>query len=239
MAIEPESTAEREKLGDTLEMLKRQDPTLHVTSGETGQTLISGMGELHLEIIKNRLLRDFNLNVKFHKPQVSYRETVDHAAEVTGECHRQIAGQQLFAELRIRMEPFDAATQPVTVLNYCPPEALSRAFLTAAVEELKACGEGGGRIAGFPLMKLKVTILGGEAEPRTRTRWPSGSPPTTPSTRPWRGRPRAAGADHEAGHHHARRLPGRLRRRPAAAAGGHRQDRNPRVDDRRSKPTPR
>ena len=60
-------------------------------------------------------------------------------------------------------------------------------MLTAAVEELKACGEGGGRIAGFPLMKLKVTILGGEAHDRTtRTRRPSASPPTTPSTRPWR-----------------------------------------------------
>ncbi len=163
MAIEPDSATEREKLSDTLEMLKRQDPTLKVTSGETGQTLISGMGELHLEVIKNRLLRDFNLKVKFHKPQVSYRETVQHAVEVTGVCHRQIAGQQLFAELRIRMEPFAAALQPVTVLNFCPPETLPEACLTAAVEELKACGEGGGRIAGYPLMKLKVSILGGKA----------------------------------------------------------------------------
>src|SRR6185369_7455098 len=73
MAIEPESSTEKKKLEDTLAMLKRQDPTLQVTSSETGQTLISGMGELHLEIIKNRLLRDFNLNIKFHKPQVSYR----------------------------------------------------------------------------------------------------------------------------------------------------------------------
>ena len=99
MAIEPESSAERKKLHDTLEMLKRQDPTLQVVSGETGQTLISGMGELHLEVIKNRLLRDFNLNVKFHKPQVSYRESIGQAgrgrrANATG----MIAGQQLFAE---------------------------------------------------------------------------------------------------------------------------------------------
>jgi elongation factor G len=163
MAIEPDSAVERDKLHSTLEMLKRQDPTLHVTSGESGQTLISGMGELHLEVVKNRLLRDFNLKVKFHKPQVSYRETVDHAVDVTGVCHRQIAGQQLFAELRIRVEPFAAATQPVTVLNFCPPETLPESFLTAAVEELKACGEGGGRIAGYPLMKLKVSILGGKA----------------------------------------------------------------------------
>jgi len=172
MAIEPESSTERKKLQDTLDMLKRQDPTLHVVSSETGQTLISGMGELHLEIIKNRLLRDFNLNVKFHKPQVSYRETVAKSAQVVGECNRIIAGKQLFAKLRIRMEPVTqaAATQaagqksapPVMILNQCPPEALPPELLAAALEELKACGEGGGRIAGFPLMKLKVTVLGAE-----------------------------------------------------------------------------
>jgi elongation factor G len=146
-------------------MLKRQDPTLHVVSGETGQTLISGMGELHLEIVKNRLLRDFNLNVKFHKPQVSYRETIARPIEVTGECHRMIAGQQLFAKLRLKMEPAEKITVPVAVFNQAPPDALPGELLGAALDELKACGEGGGRIAGYPLMKLKVTVLGGEWQP--------------------------------------------------------------------------
>jgi len=163
MAIEPESVTEREKLAQTLDMLKRQDPTLKVSSGETGQTLISGMGELHLEVVKHRMQRDFNLKVKFHKPQVSYRETVQHAVDVIGECHRHLAGQQLFAKLRIRMEPFAAGAAPVVVFNACPPETLPTELLDAAVEELRACGEGGGRIGGFPLMKLKVTVLGGEA----------------------------------------------------------------------------
>jgi elongation factor G len=162
MAIEPESSAERKKLQDTLEMLKRQDPTLHVVSSETGQTLISGMGELHLEIIKNRLLRDFNLNVKFHKPQVSYRESIARSVEVTGECHRMIAGQQLFAKLTIRMEPVSQGAIPVMLLSAVPPDGLPPELLTAALEELKGCGEGGGRIAGYPLMKLKVTVLRGE-----------------------------------------------------------------------------
>jgi elongation factor G len=162
MAIEPESSTERKKLQDTLEMLKRQDPTLQVISSETGQTLISGMGELHLEIIKNRLLRDFNLNVKFHKPQVSYRESIARSVEVTGECHRLIAGQQLFAKLKIRMEPAAQSTLPVMLLSAVPPDGLPPDFLTAALEELKGCGEGGGRIAGYPLMKLKVTVLAGE-----------------------------------------------------------------------------
>lgn len=167
MAIEPENSTERKKLGDTLDMLKRQDPTLHVVSGESGQTLISGMGELHLEVIKNRLLRDFNLNVKFHKPQVSYRESIASAVEVVGECHRMIAGQQLFAKLRLRMEPLEGGAVPVAVLSHSPPDELPPELLTAALEELKACGEGGGRIAGYPLMKLRVTVLGGEWNPET------------------------------------------------------------------------
>ena len=84
LAIEPESTLDRKKLGDVLEMLKRQDPTFRgIENEETGQTIISGMGELHLEVIKHKLLRDFNLNVKVHKPRVSYKETVNAPAEVT------------------------------------------------------------------------------------------------------------------------------------------------------------
>ncbi len=163
MALEPETTTERKKLQDTLEMLKRQDPTLTVIASDTGQTLISGMGELHLEIIKNRLLRDFNLNVKFHKPQVSYRETIARTVEVTGECHRQISGQQLFAKLKIQLTPVESTSQSVLVVNHCPPDTIPDELLTVAIEELKARSQGGGLIAGFPLAKLKVTVLGGEA----------------------------------------------------------------------------
>ena len=170
MAIEPESSTERKKLEATLEMLKRQDPTLAVISSETGQTLISGMGELHLEIIKNRLLRDFNLNVRFHKPQVSYRESIDHAVEVVGECNRMIAGQQLFARLKVRMEPAPQSAVPVMVLTAVPPDGLPPDHLTAALDELKALGEGGGKIGGYPLMKLKVSVLGGEWNEQTDER---------------------------------------------------------------------
>lgn len=164
VAIEPETTTERKKLSDTLDLLKRQDPTLQVRGAETGQTLISGMGELHLEVVKNKLLRDFNLNVKFHNPQVSYRETIERSVEVVGVCQRQIAGQQLFAKLKLSMEPFEAdGAPPVVILNRCPPDTLPPALLEAALDELKARAEGGGLIAGFPLMKLRVAVLGGEA----------------------------------------------------------------------------
>jgi elongation factor G len=163
MAIEPENSTERAKLGDALDMLRRQDPTLHVRTEETGQTIISGMGELHLEIKKNQLLRDYRLNVKFRKPQVSYRETVQQSAEVVGECHRQLAGQQLFARLKIRVEPWKVEGTPVIVINQCPPEVVPGEFVAVAIEELKNCGLGGGMISGSPLMNIRVTLLSAEA----------------------------------------------------------------------------
>ena len=161
MAIEPETSLERKKLADVLEMMKRQDPTFRAKeSEETGQTLISGMGELHLEIITHRLLRDHRLNVRVHTPRVSYRETIQQGVEVTGSCHRTMAGQQLFAELTIRMEPFPQATRPVTVLAACGDQ-LPGPFLTAAIEVLTQQGEGGGML-GFPLMRVRITVLGGK-----------------------------------------------------------------------------
>ncbi len=158
MAIEPETSAERKKLAETLEMLKRQDPTFRAKeSEETGQTLISGMGELHLEVIKNKLLRDFNLNVKVHKPRVSYRETIERKVESEGECRRQIAGQQTFAVVRIRMEPFDGPT-PVTIIDMSGGK-LPANFAQAAIETLQQQNSGS---LGFPLLKVKISLLGGE-----------------------------------------------------------------------------
>jgi elongation factor G len=160
MAIEPESSMERKKLADVLEMMKRQDPTFRAKeSEETGQTIISGMGELHLEVIKHRLLRDFGLNVRVHKPRVSYRETIQKAVEVTGRCHRSVAGQSLSAELTIRIEPFPQGVRPVTVIAACGDE-LPGQLLNAAIQVLTEQGEGGGTF-GFPLMHVKITVLGG------------------------------------------------------------------------------
>jgi len=162
MAIEPESSAERKKLADVLEMMKRQDPTFRAQeSEETGQPLISGMGELHLEVIRHRLERDYSLNVKVHKPRVSYRETIGKPVTVTGECHRHMAGQNLSAELTIRMEPFTGGAKPVTVLVGSLSEPLPEAMLNAALEVLNQHGEGGG-LFGFPLMNVKITVHGGK-----------------------------------------------------------------------------
>jgi elongation factor G len=161
MAIEPATSTERKKLAEVLEMMKRQDPTFRAQENEeTGQTLISGMGELHLEVIKHRLWRDFNLNVRVHKPRVSYRETVDHAAEVTGECHRQQGGQTLFAKVRIRMEPFGQGG-PGAVVVPARGDVLPEPYLSTVIDGLSEQGHGGG-LLGCPLMRVKVTVLGGE-----------------------------------------------------------------------------
>ena len=163
MAIEPQSSADRKKLSDALEMMKRQDPTFRARENEeTGQTLISGMGELHLEVIQHRLTRDFNLNVRVHKPRVSYRESVEKAVEVTGQCHRTVAGAVLSGEVRIRLEPCATGDKPVQVLVACG-DALPGPLLQAALETLSEQGAGGGSL-GFPLMHVKMTILGGRAD---------------------------------------------------------------------------
>ncbi|MCE9548167.1 MAG: elongation factor G [Planctomycetia bacterium] len=162
MAIEPETSVERKKLAETLDLMKRQDPTFQsVENEETGQALIRGMGELHLEVIKHRLLRDFNLKVRVHKPRVSYRETIQKPVEVTGECHRLIAGKNTFAKVRIRMEPVAADHAPVSVYGAVVPE-VPAALMDTARDELVAKGQGGG-LYGNPLTRIKVQILGAEA----------------------------------------------------------------------------
>ncbi len=158
MAIEPETTAERKKLSETLEMLKRQDPTFRASeNADTGQTLIAGMGELHLEVIKNRLLRDFRLDVKVHKPRVSYRETIARKVEISGECHRIVSGQQLFARLTIVVQP-DESLDQVEVVNQLPDGALSDEYPEAVVDELRSRGQGGGLIGSFPLSGIRILV---------------------------------------------------------------------------------
>ncbi|MBN1590627.1 MAG: elongation factor G [Pirellulales bacterium] len=161
MAIEPETSTERKKLADVLDMMRRQDPTFKaVESEETGQTLISGMGELHLEVIKHRLLREYRLDVRVHNPRVSYRETVKQAADAQGQCHRTMGGQTLCGQLDLRLEPFNGGAKPVTVVADCG-DALPPELLAAAIETLQQQGEGGGQL-GFPLMHVKITVTGGQ-----------------------------------------------------------------------------
>ena len=105
-SVEPESSADKQKLADTLEILRREDPTFTVrTDPETGQTLMSGMGTLHLEIKRHRMERDFRLKIRVGKPRVSYRETLRESITTQGECQRVVAGSQLFALMTVAFEP--------------------------------------------------------------------------------------------------------------------------------------
>jgi elongation factor G len=159
MAIEPETSLERKKLADTLEMMKRQDPTFRaVESEETGQTLISGMGELHLEVIRHRLERDFKLKCRVHKPRVSYKETLGPAATVAGEANRQVAGQTLVATVTVRGEPTDEQG-PVTVEQGWFPEGDTLAALAVTMTEaVRESAERGG-LKGCPLWGVRLIVL--------------------------------------------------------------------------------
>lgn len=158
MAIEPETSAERKKLEDTLKLLTKQDPTFTAKiSEETGQTIISGMGELHLEIISNRMQRDFGVKIRVHKPRVTYRETVSHAAEKSHVFERQVGGSQQFASVTVRIEPF-TGTQPVTVENKLKPGTINPEWESILLQALQDEAKSGGPAASYPLMNVKFTL---------------------------------------------------------------------------------
>ncbi|MBS0262095.1 MAG: elongation factor G [Planctomycetes bacterium] len=158
MAVEPESSADRRKLAETLQMLSRQDPTFRaVVNEETGQTLISGMGELHLEVIRHRMERDFKLNVRVHRPRVSYRETVKKTQVSTGEFSRHAAGVTQFARVNLKLEP-QPENDSVTVKNEVKPGSLSPELLALVEQAVRETAQGSGML-GYPLIQVKFTIL--------------------------------------------------------------------------------
>lgn len=157
MAVEPESSADRKKLAETLRLLGRQDPTFKAKEEENGQITISGMGELHLEVIRHRMERDFKLNVRVHKPRVSYRETIRKAVTSRGEFHRQQAGVTQFAGVTVKVEPFEGA-ELLTIKNSLKGGILSREQTQLLEQSVRDEALGGG-VLGYPLMHVKFTIL--------------------------------------------------------------------------------
>ena len=165
MSIEPVSSADKGKLADTLAALAREDPTFsYKVNEETGQTLISGMGELHLEILKNRMTRDYKLNVHVGRPRVSYRETIKRAVKrVQGSCIRQTGGAGLYAKVAIDLKP---QTQPkgapvLAFVNKTKGGVIPSEFIPAIEAGLREEAKSGGR-TGFPLVDLKVTLVDGD-----------------------------------------------------------------------------
>ena len=159
MAIEPETSLERKKLADVLEMMKRQDPTFRaVESEETGQTLISGMGELHLEVIRHRLERDFKLHCRVHKPRVSYKETLARAVTVSGQINRQVAGQTYIATVTVRAEPTSEQAVPVVEQGWFPQSEATAALAATMTQSVRESAERGG-LKGCPLWAARIVVL--------------------------------------------------------------------------------
>jgi elongation factor G len=168
MAIEPVSIDQRDKLLEALDRLAREDPTLRWWSDQdTGQLVISGMGELHLEIVKDRLLREFRVEAAVGPPRVAYRQTLAAQAEAQGVFEKQIGGRSLFAKVSLRLEPTPDQTLP-TVVSELRKETLPLEFHPVIKEAVKEALDSGG-LLGFPLIQLRVRILGAEFRPQEST----------------------------------------------------------------------
>jgi elongation factor G len=159
-AIEPKTTADRQKLGEILHQLQKEDPTFHRrVDPDTGQTIISGMGELHLEVLVNRMQRDFSLGANIGPPRVAYRETFRKACEVEGKYIHQTGGRGQYGHVKLRVEPFESLDGP-TVVDEVKGGDLPLEFIRATEEGIISAATGG-LLAGYPLINVKVTILGG------------------------------------------------------------------------------
>ena len=158
-AVEAQTLAEKEKLDFALVKLADEDPTFRVREDEeTGQTLISGMGELHLDIIVDRLTREYNVAARLGKPQVVYRETVKDLAESEYVFERQLENEQLYGKVAVRVEPLDRGhgVESVNSLPADPP--LPEPIVNAAMEGLTEAAATGVS-AGYPLVDARLTLL--------------------------------------------------------------------------------
>ena len=166
MSIEPNSKGDQERLSLGLQRLAQEDPTFRVTSNpETGQTLISGMGELHLEIIVDRLKREFRVEAKSGKPQISYRETITAKAEGVGKFIRQSGGKGQYGHVEIKLEPNPGSARlpgvpGEEIINEIVGGVIPKEFIKPTIEGIKDAAKNG-TIAGYPVIDFKVSIVFG------------------------------------------------------------------------------
>jgi len=163
VAIEPKTKADQEKLGVAIQSLAEEDPTFHVKSDEeTGQTIISGMGELHLEILVDRMKREFKVEANVGKPQVAYRETLRKTVSRYDYTHKkQSGGSGQFAKIQISLEPLPAGSeQSYEFVNKITGGRIPKEYIPSVDD---GCQEAlaSGPLAGYPLVDVKVTLLDG------------------------------------------------------------------------------
>ena len=160
LAVEPRTRADQDKLAGAIDKLVQEDPTLRVhQSPDTGQTLISGMGELHLDIVKDRLVREFGVAASFGRPQVSYRETIRSAAEGEGRFVRQTGGHGQYGHVRIRIEPMPRG-KGFVFENALKGGTLPREFVAPTEAGIREAMQGG-VLANYELVDVKATLLDG------------------------------------------------------------------------------
>ena len=160
VAIEPKTRASQEKMGVALAKLAEEDPTFKTyTNTETGQTIIAGMGELHLEIIVDRLQREFKVEANIGNPQVSYRESITAPAEAQGKFVRQSGGHGQYGDVRIRIKPGEPGTG-IVVHNVTVGGSIPKEFINPSIQGVQeACQSG--PVAGFPVLDVDVEIYDG------------------------------------------------------------------------------
>ena len=157
VAIEPKTAADEKKLLSTLEQLKNEDPSFTFRNNqETGQLLILGMGELHLEIIADRLQREFNVGIRVGKPQVSYRESISGSASESFEFHKDLGGKMQFGSVTIKVEPADYQAG-VLFDSAVPSKQLAQNFIDAIKKSIHDTAPGGA-MAGYPFLNIKATL---------------------------------------------------------------------------------
>jgi len=160
MSIEPNSKADQEKMGTALQRLVAEDPTLRVkTDPDTGQTILAGMGELHLDIIRDRMKREFKVEATAGKPQIAYRETINKAAEAEGKFIRQSGGKGQYGHVVVKIEPNEKG-KGVEVVNEIVGGAIPKEFIKPATEGIME-GCNNGVVAGYPVVDVIVRIIDG------------------------------------------------------------------------------
>jgi elongation factor G len=160
MAIEPKTRADRDKLGEGLQRLAEEDPTFRCfTNQETGQLIIAGMGELHLEIIRDRLFREFNVQANAGAPQIAYRETITKPAEGEGKFIRQSGGRGQYGHAVVRIEP-NQRGQGILITDDIVGGVIPKEFVPAVISGIEEA-IAGGILAGYPLVDIKVSIFDG------------------------------------------------------------------------------
>jgi elongation factor G len=160
VAVEPKTKADQEKMGIALQRLAEEDPTFKVhTDPETNQTIISGMGELHLEIIVDRMKREFNVDATVGKPQVAYRETIKKSTEAEGKFIRQTGGHGQYGHCWLRLEPQQPG-EGFQFENKIVGGVIPKEFISPIEAGVKAAMEDG-VVAGYPMVDLKVTVFDG------------------------------------------------------------------------------